>query len=367
MFGLPRGLPSQLIFACEFPDFITVIKARMPRHQMRFLGLPGDIFQNMTQVYKGCVRWGMHVLRGNFALPIRSLSQMTFCPNRVRGWRGNFSVLDYIKKISIFKEDRRNLKMLATVTESDVSVDSESLSDATTDPNTVNEASHETTEEARNVGRLSNARRFFCLFVTFDFFFTFFMWLICVVTAHTIFQKTIVQEIINYTMETSLFDVVVITTCRFVILIAFYLVLRMDHWCVVALTTASTCAFLLAKIFLYNWSQSSQPFLHVLFIIVSFVLVWAEVCRLDIPLPHDIQTANSNSGLADSETTPLHYSYVQVSILPRENVSYFYTPPVSPNQSDEEEVDRTENSRACSLPITIAKRIPYDPFLYMNN
>ncbi|XP_031788433.1 steroidogenic acute regulatory protein-like [Nasonia vitripennis] len=201
----------------------------------------------------------------------------------------------------------------------------------------------------------------------FDFFFTFFMWLICAVTAHTIFQTTVVQEIINYTMETSLFDVVVIATCRFVILIAFYLVLRMDHWCVVALSTASTCAFLLAKIFLYNWSQSRQPVLQVLFIIVSFVLVWAEVCRLDIPLPHDIQAANSNSGLADSETTPLHYSYVQVSILPRENVSYYYTPTVSPNQSDEEEVDHIENSRVRSLPISIAKRIPYDPFLYMNN
>jgi len=38
---------------------------------------------------------------------------------------------------------------------------------------------------ARQNGRMSNVRRFFCLFVTFDLFFTFLMWLICIMVCKT--------------------------------------------------------------------------------------------------------------------------------------------------------------------------------------
>jgi len=38
---------------------------------------------------------------------------------------------------------------------------------------------------ARHNGRMSNVRRFFCLFVTFDLFFTFLMWLICIMVRRT--------------------------------------------------------------------------------------------------------------------------------------------------------------------------------------
>lgn len=45
---------------------------------------------------------------------------------------------------------------------------------------------------ARTNGSMSNVRRFFCLFVTFDFFFTCLMWLICTVVIKSLFRIQLV-------------------------------------------------------------------------------------------------------------------------------------------------------------------------------
>lgn len=80
-------------------------------------------------------------------------------------------------------------------------------------------------------GRISAVRRFFCLFVTFDFLFTALMWIICLVVIkknnfdllyRTNFfpfqisgeniQEMLIDQIVHYTIHGSLFDIVVMLT-----------------------------------------------------------------------------------------------------------------------------------------------------------
>ena len=127
---------------------------------------------------------------------------------------------------------------------------------------------------------MSVVRRFFCLFVTFDLIFVSLLWLICTVINGDNIYKALENQIINYTIETSLFDVVITAAARFLILILFYAILHIDHWIIVALTTSLSCGFLITKVFYYEWPINQQPF-QVLLIIISFVLSWFEAWFLD--------------------------------------------------------------------------------------
>ncbi|XP_006571183.1 steroidogenic acute regulatory protein, mitochondrial isoform X3 [Apis mellifera] len=57
-------------------------------------------------------------------------------------------------------------------------------------------------------GRMSNVRRFFCLFVTFDLLLTFLMWLICTMIAGESLESAFMNQIVHYHIKTSLFDIV---------------------------------------------------------------------------------------------------------------------------------------------------------------
>lgn len=127
---------------------------------------------------------------------------------------------------------------------------------------------------------MSVVRRFFCLFVTFDLIFVTLLWLICTVINGENIYKALESQIVNYTIETSLFDVVVTAAARFFILILFYAILKIDHWIVIALTTSLSCGFLITKVFFYEWPLNQQPF-QVLLIIISFVISWFEAWFLD--------------------------------------------------------------------------------------
>lgn len=61
---------------------------------------------------------------------------------------------------------------------------------------------------ARHNGRMSNVRRFFCLFVTFDLLLTFLMWLICTMIAGESLNTAFTDQVIHYHITTSLFDIV---------------------------------------------------------------------------------------------------------------------------------------------------------------
>lgn len=119
-------------------------------------------------------------------------------------------------------------------------------------------------------------RRYFCfLFVTFDLFFVTLLWLICIVINGENIYKALENQIVNYTIKSSLFDVVAAAAARFIILILFYAILETNHWIIIALTTSVSCGFLITKVFFYEWPLSQQPF-QVLLIIISFVISWFE-------------------------------------------------------------------------------------------
>lgn len=129
--------------------------------------------------------------------------------------------------------------------------------------------------------RMSVVRRFFCLFVTFDFIFVGLLWVICVVINGENIYQALEEQVVHYTIETSLFDVVIAAAIRFILLNFFYGIFKINHWIVIAITTSFSCAFLIFKVFWYTWPSNQQPVFQVLLIICSFVISWFEAWFLD--------------------------------------------------------------------------------------
>lgn len=197
---------------------------------------------------------------------------------------------------------------------------------------------------ARHNGRMSNVRRFFCLFVTFDLLLTFLMWLICTMIAGESLNTAFVDQVIHYHIKTSLFDIVMAAISRFTVLLLFYALLYLNHWIIVAISTAATCAFLIAKVFLFDWTSANQPVFQVLLIVTSFVLSWAEAWFFDFRvIPQETQARNWIRRFPDTERAPLLQAIVAESrqyASTADHISTFFTPMDSPNHSDDEDISR---------------------------
>ncbi|XP_076657811.1 steroidogenic acute regulatory protein-like [Halictus rubicundus] len=193
--------------------------------------------------------------------------------------------------------------------------------------------------------KMSNVRRFFCLFVTFDLLLTFLMWLICTMIAGENLESAFINQVVHYHITTSLFDIVMAAVCRFVVLLLFYALLHLNHWLFIALTTASTCAFLIAKVFLFDWSKCAQPVFQVLLILTSFVLPWVEAWFFDIRvLPQEMQARNWLRNPLDGERRPLLRDGASAGgrgFPAKEPNTVFFTPMNSSGCSDSE--DDTES------------------------
>ncbi|KPI96630.1 StAR-related lipid transfer protein 3 [Papilio xuthus] len=168
----------------------------------------------------------------------------------------------------------------------------------------VNLTTEDLLEGYRPYGRMSSVRRFFCLFVTFDLLFTSLMWLICVMMKGESLVLIFNREIVQYSIKTSLFDVVLVAILRFLLLILFYAALYINNWSVIALSTGGTCAFLIAKVFVFDWPNASQPVYQVFLILTSFTLAWGEAWFLDFRvLPLEMGASSHRPTV--SERTPL--------------------------------------------------------------
>lgn len=75
---------------------------------------------------------------------------------------------------------------------------------------------------------ISDVRRTFCLFVTFDLLFISLLWIIELNT-NTGIRRNLEQEIIYYSFKTSFFDIFVLAFFRFSGLLLGYAVLRLRH------------------------------------------------------------------------------------------------------------------------------------------
>ncbi|CAL1688207.1 unnamed protein product [Lasius platythorax] len=219
---------------------------------------------------------------------------------------------------------------------------------------------------ARHNGRMSNVRRFFCLFVTFDLLLTFLMWLICTMIAGESLNTAFINQVIHYHIKTSLFDIVMAAICRFTVLLLFYALLYLNHWIIVAISTATTCAFLIAKVFLFDWTSANQPVFQVLLILTSFVLSWAEAWFFDFRvIPQETQARNWIRNFSDTERTPLLQNVTESRQYAAnvDHMSTFFTPVDSPSHSDDEDTYRKQEdsrglSKSSELSMFLAKLTP---------
>ncbi|KAG5677313.1 hypothetical protein PVAND_007082 [Polypedilum vanderplanki] len=195
-----------------------------------------------------------------------------------------------------------------------------------------------------SANQISPVRRFFCLFVTFDLVFVGLLWLICVVITGENVYKALQEQILNYNIETSLFDVVIAAGIRFIVLIFFYGICKINHWFIIALTTTLSCGFLIGKVFYFIW-PSQQPVFQVLLIIISFVISWFEAWFLDSRVfPQEQYSRTLTSVLstsADSRTTllPQYFNTFGVGrgsvIQGTESIRNFYSPVESDDEDEE--------------------------------
>uniref|UniRef100_A0A2K5VBS7 StAR-related lipid transfer protein 3 n=1 Tax=Macaca fascicularis TaxID=9541 RepID=A0A2K5VBS7_MACFA len=146
---------------------------------------------------------------------------------------------------------------------------------------------------------ISDVRRTFCLFVTFDLLFISLLWIIELNT-NTGIRKNLEQEIIQYNFKTSFFDIFVLAFFRFSGLLLGYAVLRLQHWWVIAVTTLVSSAFLIVKVILSE--LLSKGAFGYLLPIVSFVLAWLETWFLDFKvLPQEAEEERWSDNESDEE------------------------------------------------------------------
>ncbi|XP_058459866.1 steroidogenic acute regulatory protein-like [Malaya genurostris] len=195
-------------------------------------------------------------------------------------------------------------------------------------------------------GRMSVVRRFFCLFVTFDVVFVSLLWIICVVITGDNIMHALQSQVVHYTIYTSLFDVVITALIRFIFLTLFYGLCHLNHWIVIAFSTTGSCAFLIYKVFMYNWTATPQPVFEVLLVVISFVLAWGEAWFLDCRVIPQERYASRYNAFIQSQAearTPLLAQFLTSSLArATESVRNYYSPYDSIHNSEDEEDEQDE-------------------------
>ncbi|XP_006117460.2 stAR-related lipid transfer protein 3 [Pelodiscus sinensis] len=183
---------------------------------------------------------------------------------------------------------------------------------------------------------ISDVRRTFCLFVTFDLLFVSLLWIIELNTKDGI-QKNLETEIIAYRFKTSFFDIFVLAFFRFSVLLLGYALLKLRHWWVIAFTTLVSSAFLIVKVILSELLAKGA--FGYLLPIVSFVIAWLETWFLDFKVL--TQEAEEERWYLAAQAAAFRGPLLYAGAL---SDGQFYSPPESfagsDNESDEEGVGR---------------------------
>ncbi|XP_052253897.1 stAR-related lipid transfer protein 3-like isoform X3 [Dreissena polymorpha] len=190
-------------------------------------------------------------------------------------------------------------------------------------------------------GTMSPGRRTFCLLATFDLILTFILWVIYTqLIGMKPIWKAFTEQVGNYTFEKSLFDTVMIAATRFTFLMLAYALCRIRHVWVIALTTTMTCAYLLVKCFMFEFSDSvlggKNPLSYVL-LIICFVLAWVETWMLDfkvIPSERQIIRAARGHHRGATERDHLLPADTEQSMATSDNRE-FYTPEGSEDEAEQ--------------------------------
>ncbi|MCJ8731792.1 hypothetical protein PDJAM_G00203680 [Pangasius djambal] len=181
---------------------------------------------------------------------------------------------------------------------------------------------------------ISDLRRTFCLFVTFDLLFITLLWII-ELNVNGGIEEQLKKEVLEYDYHNSFFDIFILAVFRFAALILAYAVFRLHHWWAIAITTAITSGFLIAKVIISK--LLSQGAFGYLLPITSFILVWIETWLLDFKvLPQEAIDENRYLTIQSiSERAPL--------LLPGPlSDGQFYSPPESVADSEEDLDDKLD-------------------------
>ncbi|CAL1587963.1 unnamed protein product [Knipowitschia caucasica] len=179
---------------------------------------------------------------------------------------------------------------------------------------------------------ISDVRRTFCLFVTFDLLFVTMLWIIELNYANNNIWDRLDFEVVHYEFETSFFDITLLALFRFLCLQLGYAAFKLRHWWMIAVTTLVTSAFLVAKVVRMSHLMSDNAFGYVL-PVTSFVLAWLETWFLDfkvITQEADDERAYLAAVNAACERAPMIYPQA-IS-----EGGQFYSPPESLAGSEED-------------------------------
>uniref|UniRef100_A0A8C9ZTT8 StAR-related lipid transfer protein 3 n=1 Tax=Sander lucioperca TaxID=283035 RepID=A0A8C9ZTT8_SANLU len=167
---------------------------------------------------------------------------------------------------------------------------------------------------------ISDVRRTFCLFVTFDLLFISLLWIIELNVSVYFGLK---NEVVLYDYRSSFFDIFLLALFRFLCLQVGYAAFRLKHWWVIAVTTLVTSVFLVVKVIVS--SLLSQNAFGYVIPITSFVVAWLETWFLDFKVltqEADDERAYLAAVNAACERAPMIY--------PRAvSDGQFYSPPES--------------------------------------
>lgn len=186
--------------------------------------------------------------------------------------------------------------------------------------------------EAGEKKSISDIRRTFCLFVTFDLLFVTLLWIIELNVSGGI-QEQLKSEVLNYDYHKSFFDIFLLAVFRFAALILAYAVCKLRHWWAIAITTAITTGFLIVKVIVSK--LLSQGAFGYLLPIISFILAWIETWLLDFKvLPQE--AGDEIRHLPALNPEPPVYTGAH------SEVQKFYSPPESVADSDEDFYDKQD-------------------------
>ncbi|XP_029782697.1 STARD3 N-terminal-like protein [Suricata suricatta] len=164
--------------------------------------------------------------------------------------------------------------------------------------------------EGREKKGISDVRRTFCLFVTFDLLFVTLLWII-ELNVNGGIENTLEKEVVRYDYYSSYFDIF--------------------------LTTAVTSAFLLAKVILSK--LFSQGAFGYVLPIISFLLAWIETWFLDFKvLPQEAEEENRLLIVQDASE--------RAALIPGGlSDGQFYSPPESEAGSEEEAEEKQDTEK----------------------
>ena len=91
--------------------------------------------------------------------------------------------------------------------------------------------------DVREKKGISDVRRTFCLFVTFDLLFITLLWIIELNVKGGI-ETTLKKEVLHYDYSSSYFDIFLLAVFRFKVLILAYAMCRLRHWWAIAVSSS---------------------------------------------------------------------------------------------------------------------------------